>query len=168
MKPIDRHEVLEILERRRRYGFHVDSRLIREVQQPGQMFLLPLETEAEFMKLVWQSVNDTRPLTPPGQPRTLRDCAKRLESYGWSFRQLCEAGYSWFDKCVAIDQGFDYQKFGWLAVVPLNSHEQRESPSGTYYIFDGVHKAIVLAKKLARRELSYKPVEALLLTPRRR
>jgi hypothetical protein len=52
-------------------------------------------------------------------------------------------------------------------VTPLIDGEKRDSPDGTYYVYDGVHKSIVLAKKLLRNELEFKPVELLLLTPRR-
>ena len=66
-----------------------------------------------------------------------------------------------------IDDRFDYSNVGCISLTPLNETESRETPSGTYYIYDGVHKSIVIAKKLLRRELGYRPLGALLLVPRR-
>lgn len=167
LRPVDQARARAELERRRDAGFHVDDRLLREVQRPGALYLATLGTGEAFLSLVWQSTEKTRPLTPVGAPRTLRDCVARLHVYNWSFLRLRDTGYPWFDTCVALDQEFDYGKFGWVALVPLNDHERRESPSGTYYVFDGVHKTLVLAKKLVRQEVPYEPVDALLLTPRR-
>ena len=153
---------------RRQSGFNVDDRLIKEIQEPGDLFLITLNTQKEFLNLVWQSISATRPLTPIGSPRTLADCACRLKKFNWSFSELQRKGYSWFGKCVSLDAPFDFAKFDWIALVPMDEHERRENPLGNYYIFDGVHKTIVLAKKLLRREIEYKPLECLLLTPRRK
>lgn len=131
------------------------------------MYLFPLPDATAFLALIWQSINEARPLVPVGQPRTLRDCAARLAPFGWRFERLVDEGYSWFAKCLDIDAAFDRSKFGWIALTPSNTSEQKETPQGTYYIYDGVHKSIVLAKKLLRREVEYAPLEALLLTPRR-
>lgn len=126
-----------------------------------------LATKAEFLKLVWQSIDATRSLTPVGEPRTLSDCANRLSAFGWEFQTLVQAGFEWFRRSVDIDAAFDYGKLGLVALTPLNEPERRETPAGNYYIYDGVHKSIVLAKRLLRRETEYEPVQVLLLTPRR-
>jgi hypothetical protein len=164
---VSSEEVLDKLRRHRAGGCHVDSRLFEEIQRPGRMYVLSLRAANEFFSLVWQSINAARPLVPVGQPRTLRDCAGRLAQYKWSFNRLVDAGYSWFGTCVDIDAGFDYSRFGWPALTLCNNSELQETPAGTYYIYDGVHKSIVLAKKLLNGEIEYKPLEALLLTPRR-
>jgi hypothetical protein len=62
---------------------------------------------------------------------------------------------------------FDYDKLGLVALTTLNEQEKRETPAGNYYIYDGVHKSIVLGKRLLRGETEYEPVQVLLLTPRR-
>ncbi len=167
MKLVDPDAVLAELARHQDRGFHVDSRLLAEVPKPGNLFRFRLGQEEDFFRLVWQSTSKTRPLTPEGWPRTLRDCVLRLRTYSWSFRQLVTGHYEWFQECVAIDENFTYDNFGLVALTPLNSHERHETPQGTYYLFDGVHKGIVLAKKVFRGEVDYQPVEALLLTPRR-
>jgi hypothetical protein len=91
----------------------------------------------------------------------------RLAGFEWRFRKLVEAGYPWFSKCVEIDASFNYSAFGWLALTPCTPSEQQETPNGTYYIYDGVHKSLVLGRKLLTNELAYQPLEALLLKPRR-
>jgi hypothetical protein len=167
MVKVDPPELLARLERRQQSDLHVDDRLVQEVQRSEAMYLFTIPTEREYLRLVWQSIADTRPLTPVGSPRTLGHCVGRLQPYDWSFRRLADEGHPWFVTCVAIDENFHYERFDWIALVMLNEHERNESPSGTYYIFDGVHKSIVLAKQVLRRELAYEPIEALLLTPRR-
>jgi len=69
---------------------------------------------------------------------------------------------------LEIDSAFSYDHFGLLALTPSMPSEQRESPQGTYYVYDGVHRSIVLAKKLLSNEVEYRPVSALYLTPRRK
>jgi hypothetical protein len=167
VKMISPAEARKILIARQTGGDHVDSRLLRELDAPGNLHLLTLKTSDEFLSLIWQSNNECRPLAPAGQSRTLYDCVLRLEQHGWSFRKLCEAGYPWFEKCVGIDDSFDISRFHWVALTPCTNGELRESPRGNYYIFDGVHKTMVLAKKLIRNEVAYTPITTLLLTPRR-
>jgi hypothetical protein len=84
-----------------------------------------------------------------------------------SFKVLFKAGFEWFRPCLDIDKAFDYGKVGLVALTPLNEPGIRETPAGNYYIYDGVHKSIVLAKRLLRGETEYEPVQILLLTPRR-
>jgi hypothetical protein len=167
MRPIGSAEVREILKSHSAAGFHVDGRLFREIEQPGAMFIVPLPTVEGFLNLVWQSISDARPLVPIGEARTLRDCAARLANFGWRFQALVDEGFPWFDKCCFIDRSFDYSKLGWIVVTTLIDDERRSNPRGSHYIYDGAHKSIVLAKKLATGELEYRPVEVLLLTPRR-
>jgi hypothetical protein len=130
------------------------------------MFAMTL-TQAGFLELVWQSSPETRALAPPGHPRTLGDCALRLSQFGWVFDRLIEQGYPWFGPCVEIDRTFDSSKFGLIALTTLTPDEKIETPKGSYYIFDGVHRSIVLAKKLFKGAIQYKPVQAILLEPRR-
>jgi len=168
MKEVHTGEVASCLERHRDAGLHVDERLLTEVARPdGRMYLWTEPTVTGFLSLVWQSIDETRPIVPEGHPRTLRDCAVRLSGFEWRFDSLVRAGRSWFETCVDVDAAFDYSKFGCIVVTPLNSREADETPGGTYYIFDGVHKSIVLAKRLLRQEVKYSPIEVLLLTPRR-
>jgi len=99
--------------------------------------------------------------------RTLKDCALRLSDYEWQFPALVTTGFDWFKKCIEIDTAFDYSKLGLIVLMPLKNSEKSETPQGTFYIYDGVHKTIVLAKKLLRNEIKFEAVELLLLSPRR-
>lgn len=167
MRSISRIEVQTVFDQHTAAGCHVDDRLLAQIDAPGELFVDVLPTCADYLRLVWQSIDAARPLVPVERPRTLRDCASRLESFEWRFQALVAQGYPWFEKCARLDQAFDWSKLGWIAVTPLLHAESRSNPQGSYYIYDGAHKSIVLAKRLLCRELEYRPVEVLLLTPRR-
>lgn len=164
---VSSNEALAMLSKHVARGLHVDTRLFNEINQPGSISLLTLDTQEEFFSLVWQKNKDTQLLTPTGKPRSLWDCANQLVSHCWRFEDIVAMGYPWFERCIAIDQAFDIDKFDWLSVTTLTGKEKKESPIGNYYVYDGVHRSIVLAKKLVRREIEYSPRKALLLEPRR-
>jgi hypothetical protein len=173
---MDASVVQNVLAERQKAGYHVDNRLLTEVERSdGEQFLIRLEDEDSFLSLIWQESDPARLLTPPGQPRTLRDVARRMIERGYTFEALnrdlgrsrAEHHPEWFEPCVHINRSFDYAKFGWVAVVAANDGERSQSPRGTFYIFDGVHKTLVLAARLLRGETCYQAVEALYLVPRR-
>jgi len=130
MRQVTVEEVLARLERHRAAGLHVDSRLLREVRQPGEMYVVSLPDPSAFLALIWQSVNDARPLVPVHQPRTLRDCASRMTAFEWRFEKLVESGHPWFEKCVAIDRAFELSKFGWTTAYTRASSSRRGSCAG--------------------------------------
>lgn len=168
MQQIASDEATALLQRHHARGFHVDSRVLKEVSQPGEVWMLRLDTIDAVFNLIWQSVNEARPIVPAGQPRSLRDCASRLSSHGWTFQALVDAGYPWFAKCVPIDRDFKLENLGVLVLTLATDGERRDTPVGTHYIYDGVHRSIVLAKRLLLGEQPFGPIDALLLTPRRR
>ena len=129
-------------------------------------YTLNLQDSESFLSLIWHSIPEARPLTPPSKPRSLGDCVRRLASIDRPFAQLVE-GYPWFKRCSLIDEGFCYARFGLLVLTCADENEKKETPRGSYYMYDGNHKGIVLAKKILRKELDYRPIEALLLKPRR-
>src|SRR5450759_1711665 len=133
MKKVDAATVRSILDRHEASGFHVDDHLRGEVDKPGEMFLGTLATREEFLRLVWQSSDATRPLAPAGEPRALLDCASRLSAFGWECQPLVRAGLEWFRPCVDIDRAFDYGNIGMVALTPLIEPERRETPAGSYY-----------------------------------
>ncbi len=173
MRQVGCSEVLERLSAREALGHHVDSRLIKAVTAPGNLFLFTLEDEESFLSLIWQESDFTRLLTP-GLPRTLADVAGRMIANSWTFSSLChpmglELKYhdpAAFESFRALDAGFDMSKFDFIAVTPANESEKQQSPSGTHYIYDGVHRALVLAHRVMSGQSKYQSVEALLLTPR--
>jgi len=175
MRQIDQAEARRVLGDHQQGGHHVDSRLLKEIQRPGQLYLFRLEDEATFLALIWQESDPARLLTPNGQPRTLRDVADRLIRAGYTFESLTKSlGLArnqhhpdWFERCVRIDGAFEFNQFGWVAVVAANDGERKQSPGGSFYLFDGMHKTLVLAKRLMKRETAFQPIEALYLVPRR-
>lgn len=175
MKPVSGPEVLARLSAREAIGHHIDARLIQAVEAPGNLFFFTLEDAESFLSLIWQEINPTRILTPRGQPRTLGDVAGRMLHHSWTFPSLSRpmglmpthhdpAAFRSFE---ALDAGFEISKFDFIAVTPANDSEQRQSPNGTYYIYDGVHRALVLAHRIMSGKSKYQPIEALLMTPRR-
>jgi len=154
------------LESQQARGCHFSDRLRTEVDNPGERILVRAPTANEFFMLLWQSDSNTRPLAPEGEPRTVRDCAMRLAGYGWRFQNLVSLT-DWFQRCAAIDENFDYSMLCWIVITPLITEERRVTPDATFYIFEGVHRSIVLAKRLLMREERYRPIDFLLLCPRR-
>jgi len=163
------------LEKNKKAGYNVDERLISEVEKPGSLYLLNIEDKDTFYSLIWHEIDATRILTPANRPRTLYDIANRIAENKYTFTQLAqnmgqqnsEHCPKWFKNCVLINAQFDFSKFGWITLVLANDQERRQSPEGTFYIYDGAHKTLVLAKKLLLGEIRYQPIEALLLVPRR-
>jgi hypothetical protein len=154
---------------------HVDRRLIREIGEPGCLFLMRLEDEESFLSLIWQEADPARLLTPAGQPRTLREVAQRVLDRGSTFGDLSlDLGLDrnqhrpeWFKPCCKIDSDFQYARFGWLTLVPACDSERQQSPHGSFYLFDGMHKSLVLATRLLRKETTYQAIEAIYMLPRR-
>ena len=174
MKQVSYEEIKKRLESRKAKGHKVDARLFEEIKNAKALFLITLEDEEYFMSLIWQSIEHTRFLTPVGESRTLRDIVQRMVENSWTFEALSSKpkkyGYKydpdWFISAEKIYSEFDIDIFDLIAVQPANESEQKESPNGTFYIFDGVHRTLVLAYKLVSLELNYKPIEAVLLVPR--
>ncbi len=175
MRRIDATQVHQVLAAQQGAGFHVDSRLLDEIYNDGQLYVFTLEDEESFLSLIWQESDPARLLTPHGEPRTLRDVGSRLLSHQYTFQSLSkEMGLPhtqhqprWFTKCLPIDANFDFGMFGWVALVSPTDGERRQSPKGSFYLFDGVHKTLVLTKRLLKRETCFQPVQALFLVPRR-
>ena len=175
MRQINQAEARRVLGDRQQRGLHVDSRLLKEIERPGQLYLVRLEDEATFFSLIWQESDPARLLTPNDQSRTLHDVANRLIHSGYTFESLTKSlglplnqhHPEWFERCVPIDGAFDFNQFGWIAVEAANDGERKQSPCGSFYIFDGMHKTLVLAKRLMKKETVFQPIDALYLIPRR-
>jgi hypothetical protein len=175
MKQVGSADVLARIQDRVGRGYHVDGRLIREVNAPGELYQFWIEEEDDFLRLIWQVSNPTRLLTPGGQPRTLRDVVTRMVSRGWTFASLLSPiglpaalhEPSAFEKFDKLFTEFDFEAFGFLGVTPALPSELTESPRGTFYIYDGVHRSLALAYRLVAHLTDFQPVECLLLVPRR-
>lgn len=176
MKKIDQKDAIKKLKDHQANGFHVDSRLLEEVKKDGDYFLIHLINKESFFSLIWQEIDYSRLLTPPGKPRCLFDVGNRFIKCDYSFEQLSEPmqlsanqhNHQWFKNCISINSDFDYKKFGLITIVPAKDCERTQSPKGTFYIYDGIHKSLVLAVKILRKEIDYQEIEALLMIPRRK
>jgi hypothetical protein len=174
VKRIDNQLVADSCSKRLADGYHVDSRLLHE-SKLGHTYSITIEDQETFLSLIWQERDDSRLLTPHDQPRTLRDVAMRIIDGQHTFSSLaCDLGRprdqhrpDWFQKCIPIAESFSYDAFGPVALVPATDGERRQSPNGTFYIYDGIHKTLVLSTLLLNRTLSFRPLDAILLIPRR-
>jgi hypothetical protein len=175
MKQVTSADILGRLNDRAARGHHIDDRLNKAVRAQGNLFLFTLEDEQSFLSLIWQEIDPSRLLTPRGQPRTLGDVANRMIEHSWTFMSLCNpmglpptqhvpAAFDSFEK---INSAFDLAEFDFIAVMAANDSERRQSPSGSFYIYDGVHRSLVFAHRVLTKQTSYRPIEALFITPRR-
>lgn len=174
MKRISNHTAAEMCAGRVATGHNVDSRL-QDAVKTGEIFLLTIVDAESLLSLIWQARTDSRLLTPFGQPRTLRDVANRVIRAGYTFARLAsnpplEKGChspAWFEKCLPIAESFSYEDFGFVAITLANDSERNESPNGSFYIFDGAHKTLVLSTLLLSDRVTFHAVTAMLLLPRR-
>ena len=157
MRRIAPDEAPLLLEQHRQAGNKVDRKLLEEVGREGELYLFRPEDEDSFLSLIWYQGPGVRLLAPDGEPRTVRDVARRLRQRGDTFESLSgdlglpreEHDPAFFKPCIPIDRCFDWRKFGWVAVVAAND------------------ESLVHARRLLAREAAYRPVEVLLLLPRR-
>jgi hypothetical protein len=139
-----------------------------------------IELEADFWRLIWQSIDLLRFLTPVGSCRTLRCVVDRLNSYHVSLEELAlpharpdiTRNTQWFLSCVEIARDFDWHLFqrGGLTNEPIqlripNVVERSECPDGTWYIKEGVHRTLVAAVLLDQRRIEWRPFQAVVMTP---
>jgi hypothetical protein len=175
MRHVDPAAIFDRFKSREARGNHVDPRLIKEIQVPGDLFLLTAEDEVSFLSLIWQEIDPTRLLTPARQPRTLRDVAERMIRNSWTFANLAapmglpqtQHNPDAFVRFKELDAAFNFDELDLVAIMPTNDAERRQSPGGTFYVYDGVCRTLVLAYKLLNKQIAYQPVELLLLIPRR-
>ncbi len=144
------------------------------MRQARDIFSVRLQDVDSFLALLWPGGPGAHWLTPPGAPHTLKDVAKRLVTSGYYFDSLAEESLrfpdghdpAFFAKFPYIDEKFDYERIGLLALATLGDDEQARSPQANFYIYDGVRRSLVLAKRLLTGQTSYQAVSALLLNPR--
>ena len=174
MRQISKNEVLQELCRRRSAGQHVDDRLVDTVNNSNALYIITLRDELSFSSLIWWEADESRCLTPAGKSRTLLDITMRMTEKDWSFADLTsnlglnpnEHKPEWFKPCLKINEEFNYELFGWIAVIQADDVERKQSPHGSFSIYDGVHKTLVLSNLLSSKKLEYKPVGALFILPR--
>jgi hypothetical protein len=139
-----------------------------------------IEKEPDFWRLIWQSVDLTRFLTPVGKCRTLRCVVDRLKPYNVSLEELAQPkarcditrNTDWFVPCMQLAQDFDWDRFESLGSIQQairvrapNPIERSECPDGTWYIKEGVHRTLVAAVLLDQKKISWRPFSVLRLEP---
>jgi hypothetical protein len=171
MKTTLKDDILSQLALKQGRGEHVDRRLFTSIRDSEALYLFTIFDEDSFLSLIWQEIDATRLLTPGGQPRTMKEVGSRLQIWQGFSRLAGELDLprtqhnpAWFERCVQIDTSFDYNRFGWISVVHPNDSERRQSPRGSFYIYDGVHRALVLAKRLLSQETEFQSIAAFLLS----
>ena len=70
----------------------------------------------------------------------------------------------WFERHVRISQCFDKDRMGELWIRNLSNYsggEREECPTGSFYVEDGNHRALVYAMYIACGRMEYSPVDAI-------
>jgi len=153
---------------------HVDPSVDGVVQGAEEIYLVRFQDAERFLALIWPEVDGSRILSLPEEPHTLRDVAHRMIYNSWTFEELTEDmglplgehDPELFAKSRYLDENFDYGKFGILILAPSTEEEREQSPDGSFYIYDGFHRTLVLARRLLLEEESYQQVPAFLVIPR--
>ncbi len=174
MSPVTRAEAFQLIEETRASLHHVDPRADRAVQGAEVIYHVRFQDAERFLALIWPEVEGSRILTPPDEPRTLSDVAHYMIYNSWTFEDLSEGlglplkehDPELFGKSRYLDENFDYEKFGLLILSPSTEEEREQSPDGSFYIYDGFHRSLVLAKRLLMEEVPYQQVAAILVIPR--
>ena len=96
--------------------------------------------------------------------RTIPDVSQRMVDGGHTFKSLVKShDLEWYKECHKIESdGFDYAKFGTIWLREANYQERTKSPPGKYHIEHGVHRSLVLGKRLVEGK-EYKPIRAILI-----
>lgn len=70
----------------------------------------------------------------------------------------------WFEHHANISRGFDKDRMGELWIRNLSNYsggEREECPTGSFYVEDGNHRALVYAMYIKFGKMDYSPVEAI-------
>jgi hypothetical protein len=152
------------------YGRCRARRLAEELAPTGELALGTFGADGReaFLDIAWQEINETRRLTPPEFPRTLRAVATNVHADYGSFGAIFAADWqpdlcpAWFESCARIEaEGFDWAKFPRPWLVPAEGNEKRHSPRTDLYVWEGVHSTAVLALGLLVGSVEWRPVEVI-------
>jgi len=110
---IDVKDIRAKLQQHKALGLHVDGRLLAEIERPGEMYTGFLSSQDQLLSLVGNQLMTFAP---------------------WQFQTLVDSGFKWFEKCVDVDIGFDFAKFGLVVLTPLVNSEKGETPGYALYI----------------------------------
>ena len=138
-------------------------------QGPGYFVGWATLTADEFLRLSLRDQGPSACLTPPGESHALVAVLARMAGRGWTFGRLASDDPApatvprdpgWFEKCAALDAAFDPGRMGPLAIHPRRgekgrvaavegtSVEHQVDAVGAHEVYEGQHRALVLAKKM--------------------
>jgi hypothetical protein len=174
MSKVRRAEAFRLIKETRDRVHWVDRYVDGAVEDAKKIYHVRFQDDERFLSLIFPEMDGCRILTPPDESRTLRDVAHRILYNEWTFEDLVEdMGLApklhdpgMFAKSRYLDENFDYEKFGLLILAPSTEEEREQSPDGSFFIYDGFHRSLVLAKYLLEEEIDYQQVEGILVIPR--
>jgi hypothetical protein len=157
-------------------NFHVDSRTIQHLANNRIVIEYVIESPDEFLALQFHANDASRLLTPHSRPRTLRDVVSRMQEKAWDFSTLTNPimGFDrshhhpeWFEACLHIErEKISYESFGALFLMDLIDEERAQTPLGSFSIYDGTHRSLVLAHQLLNQKLTFQPIPTFIFRPR--
>ena len=183
LRKLGKDEVAEILWDWN-HSQHFLSCLFKElVRHDGEYYAAEarIESVEDFLSLMLRDQGPSRCLTPEGASHRLLDVIGRMNEQEWTFESLAIGGEcvdiagrdrGWYQKCVNLDPSFDLHKMGLLAVHPRSGskHQTGEEDNlvaSAHEIYEGQHRALVLAKKLVMGEMAFDSLDVLYLWPDR-
>ena len=172
--PIPTLTVLDELNKKVEQGHRVDSRIYRLLYEQNPVYATVIETQEEFLKLIFHEGCPSRLLTPAEQPRSLEDVVNRMENMNLTFETLThdlshDRYYhhpEWFSQCVQINSAFTYDYFSPIFLTDSTDLELFQTPGSPFHIYDGTHRSLVLAWKIIKEGFQYERIRAYLFRPR--
>jgi hypothetical protein len=153
------------------------------LRHDGEYFvgLAEIDSVDEYLALQLRDQSKSKCLTPNDQSRQMRHILDRMTDQDWTFEKLAGGSLStvdverepvWFEKCKYLDENFDLDIMGPLAVHPRIGSKNNVKQGDVYdpsvhEIYEGQHRALVLAKKLVKQELNLRPLKMIYLWPDR-
>lgn len=174
MSRVRRTEAFRLIRETRNALHYVDPYVDGAIEDAEKIYHVRFQDDERFLALIFPEMDGCRILTPSDEPRTLRDVANRIIFNEWTFEDLVkDMGFEarlhdpeMFAKASYLDENFDYEKLGMLIMAPSTEDEREQSPDGSFFIYDGFYRSLVLAKRLLEEEVEYQQVSGILVIPR--
>ena len=140
---------------------------------------ITFETFDSFASVIWHFSPFSRVLTPPhwwggGKLYTVGDVAKKMIEKGWTFNDFVQGAVpgkyqpSWFESCAVVYDQFNWEKCLPPVVMPVVWAERWDCPGSTFRLIDGIHRSLVIVYKVLSNELSYRPINGIVLYEKKR
>lgn len=132
------------------------------------------DTFESFSQIIWHFSQYSQILTPPrwwggGRVYTVLDVANRMINQGWTFEDLVSGTpkgiykSAWFESCLEIEKGFDWDKCLPLMLLKPEFVHRIDCPFSRYRLIDGIHRTLVITYLVLKGQLSYRPVDGILM-----